>query len=201
MQPAALPGAPSKKTDFASLKDEYLRFFAACEPRADKADNIEHYMTRLASGRASYEKVAAASGVPWFFVGITHGMEGGFRFTTHLHNGDPLSARTQNVPAGRPLAGSPPFDWHESAIDAMESDGLAQQSDWTLARILFRFERFNGMGYRRLAVPSPYLWSHSNLYTKGKFTSDGHFDPEAVSRQTGAAVQLKVLVERGTVAL
>jgi lysozyme family protein len=201
LQPAALPGAPSKKTDFASLKDEYLRFFAACEPRADKADNIEHYMTNLARGRETYEKVAAATGVPWFFVGIAHGMEGGFDFTTHLHNGDRLSARTVRVPAGRPPFGNPPFAWHDSAIDALTLQNLHAETDWSLARILFRFERFNGMGYRRLGVPSPYLWSHSNLYTKGKFTSDGHFDAEAVSKQTGAGVQLKVLVDRGIVAL
>jgi lysozyme family protein len=200
LQSAALPAAPSKKTDFASLKAEYVAFFDACETRPDKKENVEHYMANLSQGRATYEKVATATGVPWFFVGITHGMEGGFNFTTHLHNGDPLSARTTHVPAGRPPFGHPPFAWHDSAIDALRFDKLDQETDWSLPRILFRFERFNGMGYRSRGVPSPYLWSHSNLYIKGKFASDGHFDPELVSKQTGAAVQLKELVRRGIVA-
>ncbi len=201
MLPASLPGAPSKKTDFASLKAEYLAFFEACVPSPDKKQNIEHYMTNLDRGRATYEKVSAATGVPWFFIGITHGMEGGFNFTTHLHNGDPLGARTVHVPRGRPPFGSPPFAWHDSAIDALRFQQLDQEHDWSLARILFRFERFNGMGYRSLGVPSPYLWSHSNLYTKGKFKADGQFDPDLVSKQTGAAVQLKELVRRGIVSV
>lgn len=201
MQPAIAPGVPLKKTDFASLRAEYAAWFAVCETRPDKKDNLEFYMTKLGKGRASYEQVAMATGVPWFFIGITHGMEGGFNFTTHLHNGDPLSARTVNVPAGRPPFGMPPFAWHDSAIDAIRFDSLHEETDWSLPRILFRFEKFNGMGYRRLGVPTPYLWSHSQLYAKGKFTSDGSFDPDAISKQTGAAVQLKELVTRGIVSL
>lgn len=201
LQPAALPGAPSKKTDFASLKAEYAAFFEACEPASAKAANIEHYVRNLERGRPTYEKVSAATGVPWFFVGITHGMEGGFDFTTHLHNGDSLEARTVHVPAGRPPVGAPPFAWHDSAIDALRFKHLDEEHDWSLPRILFRFESFNGMGYRSRGVPSPYLWSHSNLYVKGKFRSDGQFDPALVSKQTGAAVQLKELVRRGIVAL
>jgi lysozyme family protein len=53
------------------------------------------------------------------------------------------------------------------------------------------------MGYRRRGVPSPYLWSFSNLYTKGKFVADGHFDANAVSAQCGAAVMLKALQGQG----
>jgi lysozyme family protein len=72
-----------------------------------------------------------------------------------------------------------------------------EETDWSPPRIQFRFERLNGLGHRRLGVPSPYLWSHANHSTKGRFTSDGVFDAQAVSQQTGARVQLKVLVDRG----
>jgi lysozyme family protein len=59
-------------------------------------------------------------------------------------------------------------------------------------------ERFNGWGYRRhdIDVPSPYLWSFSNHYTRGKFTKDRVFSPTTVSKQCGAAVLLKRMVER-----
>lgn len=201
MQPTQAPGLPSKKTDFASLKAEYAAWFAVCEVRPDKKDNLEFYISKIVKGRASYEKLAAATGVPWFFIAITHGTEGGFNFTTHLHNGDPLSSRTVNVPAGRPPIGTPPFSWHDSAIDAIRHDGLHEETDWSVPRMLFRFEKFNGMGYRKFGLPTPYLWSHSQLYTKGKFTSDGRFDPEAVSKQTGAAVQLKDLLNRRIIGL
>lgn len=46
---------------------------------------------------------------------------------------------------------------------------------------------------------SPYLWSYSNHYSKGKYVRDRVFDPEAVSDQCGAAVLLKALQERGAV--
>lgn len=201
MKPAAAPGPPSKKTDFAALRDEYAAWFNICEASPDKKANVDFYVGKLEKGRPTYEKVEKATGVPWFFTGILHGMEGGFNFTTHLHNGDPLTARTVHVPAGRPAAGMPPFAWHDSAIDALHLQGLDDETDWSLPRMLFRLEKYNGMGYRKRGVPTPYLWSHSQLYTKGKFTADGHFDPEAVSKQTGAAVQLKELVHRRIISL
>ena len=45
--------------------------------------------------------------------------------------------------------------------------------------------------------PTPYLWSFSKLYEKGKYVADGRFDPEAVSKQCGAAVMIRALVDRG----
>ena len=42
-------------------------------------------------------------------------------------------------------------------------------------------------------VLTPYLWSFSNHYKKGKFVKDGKFDPEFVSKQCGAAVILKLM--------
>ena len=62
---------------------------------------------------------------PWFFLGVIHAMESRFNFERHLHNGDPLSARTVRVPKGFPKAGNPPFTWEVSAEeDAMEEYGL-----------------------------------------------------------------------------
>ncbi len=52
------------------------------------------------------------------------------------------------------------------------------------------------MGYRRKGIHSPYLWSFSNHYTKGKFTNDGVFDSNAVSKQCGAAVLLRRMSEK-----
>jgi len=60
-----------------------------------------------------------------------------------------------------------------------------------MPRMLYLLEKYNGFGYRMRRVPTPYLWSFSNLYEKGKFLQDGRFDPEAVSKQCGAALMLK----------
>ena len=65
---------------------------------------------------------------------------------------------------------------------------------------LFQLEGYNGFGYRdhHPTVPSPYLWSFSNHYTRGKYVADGRFSPTAVSQQCGAAVLLKRLAGRRT---
>jgi lysozyme family protein len=48
-------------------------------------------------------------------------------------------------------------------------------------------------------VKSPYLWSFSNHYTKGKYVADGHFDSNAVSQQCGGMVLLKRMEQRGLI--
>jgi len=60
--------------------------------------------------------------------------------------------------------------------------------------MLYRCERYNGMGYRSRGIHSPYLWSYSNLYQKGRFTGDHVFDPDNISSQCGAAILLQRLL-------
>ena len=200
LAPAASPpgglGAPSTKTDFESLKNEYAAWFKACKTRPERADNIAYYLKRLAQYKERYVQVSQPLGVPWLFTGILHAMEAGFNFGGHLHNGDPLTARTVCVPKGRPATGQPPFTWNESAADALRLKGLHEITDWSVPRQLYLFEKFNGFGYRRMGRPTPYLWSFSQLYEKGKYVADGKFDPEAVSKQSGAAVILKEAVAK-----
>ena len=55
------------------------------------------------------------------------------------------------------------------------------------------------MGYRLKALPSPYLWSFTDRYISGKYVADHQFDPDAVSKQIGAATVLKRLQEQRVV--
>jgi lysozyme family protein len=59
------------------------------------------------------------------------------------------------------------------------------------------WEEYNGYGYFKHNVNSPYLWSGTNLYSKGKFTADGKYSPTTVSGQLGAAVILQALLNNG----
>lgn len=188
--PPGIP-VPVNASDIGRLRQEYETFYAACTPRANFSGKIAFYVSRLRNNRSRYEAAGQGLGIPWQFIGIIHGLEGSFNFNTHLHNGDPLTARTVHVPAGRPQQGSPPFKWEDSARDALILKGFANQTDWSVPQMLFRWETYNGFGYRPLGIPSPYLWSFSNLYDIGKFSSDGHFDPGLRSAQCGAAVMLK----------
>ena len=193
-------GAPSRATRYADLAEEYAAFFAAATIREERRETAQWHLTMLRQSRAKYAAVAARTGVPWFFIGATHGLEASFNFRGHLHNGDhPLSQRTRQVPANRPAVWLPPSDWESSAVDAMRLMGFAGQDDWSLPRTLYRLEAYNGFGYRRRGVPTPYLWSFSNHYERGKFVADGRWSATARSQQCGAAVMLKLLVEAGEV--
>jgi len=153
---------------------------------------------RILARKARYQTVEKLTGVPWVFVGLVHAMEAGLRFDRHLHNGDPLTAHTTHVPAGRPLGGEPPFTWEESAADALHLRGLSAATDWSLAGLAFQLEAYNGFGYRihHPHILSPYLWSFTSHYKAGKYVADGAFSAEAISQQSGAMALLYGLCEK-----
>ncbi|OUM00606.1 hypothetical protein [Variovorax sp. JS1663] len=197
---AILPSSPdaplppiAKSTDFADIAAEYRIYFDRCQVRPERAAAVQKQVARLLASAPRYRALGEKLGMPWHFIGIMHALEANMNFNGHLHNGDPLTARTIHVPAGRPQSGNPPFRWEDSARDALAMKGYVGQTDWSVARMLFRWEAFNGFGYRRRGLPSPYLWSFSPVYVKGRFVADHVFDPESVSKQCGAAVLLKML--------
>ncbi len=180
------------------LRKEYEDMFASCVVKAGKQAAVDSIRDKIVNKRDRYEGIEKLTSVPWYVVAVIHNMEASLKFNGHLHNGDPLTAKTVNVPNGRP-PGKAPFTWEASALDALKFDGMTGVKDWTLGAILFRLEKFNGFGYRtrRTGIQTPYLWSFSNHYGKGKFTSDGKLDPDAVSKQCGAAVILHALGATG----
>ncbi len=142
--------------------------------------------------------VVGSSKIPWYFIACAHYLECTFDFKKHLHNGDPLTGYTVKVPANRPKVGhGPPFTFEESAVDALKLMKLNEISNWSLPTVLRKLEAYNGFGYFKYhSINSPYLWSYSNQYVKGKYVADGKFDAEAVSKQMGAAVILKRMEQR-----
>jgi lysozyme family protein len=183
------------------LRPGYLELWESCRINPQRAGEVAWHLDRLRRGRLRYQEVSERTRAPWWFIGIVHALEASFSFAGHLHNGDPLTRRTVQVPRGRPLQWNPPSDWVSSAVDAITFDGHAGLSDWGIAETLFRLEGYNGFGYRPRGINSPYLWSFANHYTAGKFVADGRFSATAVSKQCGAAVMLKALVNAGEVRL
>jgi lysozyme family protein len=187
------------------LRKEYESLFLTCRVRDGELpwnerqswrDEVEDTVTNILRGGKRYAAVGEPLGIPWYVVGILHSRESSSNFTRHLSNGDPLSARTVNVPAGRPIKGTPPFTWEEGAVDALAFDGLDRNEDWSVAGTLFVFESYNGFGYRRRRINSPYLWSFSQHFSAGKFVADGKFSTTAVDKQVGAAVLLRRMIDQ-----
>ncbi len=181
--------------DFSSLKAGYCSDWGRLMIRGDRRDEVNAAARRILAVRRRYETVSAATGVPWFVIGLLHLREADLDFRGHLHNGDPLSRRTTHVPAGRPKIPEPPYDWEESAMDALRFDGLHRVDDWSIERMLFEMEKFNGFGPRNKGFASGYVWSGTNIYTGGKYVADGVWDPAHMDRQLGVAAVLSRLRE------
>lgn len=181
------------------LRDEYDLLFSTCEIKASFSKQVGTIITKILANKARYRAAADPLSIPWPVVAAIHNMESSLRFTGHLHNGDPLSARTKNVPANRPVSGTPPFTWEESANDALTYEKLHLVTDWSVSGTLYRLEGYNGWGYRthHPEIKTPYLWSFSNHYINGKYVGDGKWSATAISEQCGAAVILRRLAELG----
>ncbi len=188
---------------FENTQRGYAALYDKASIRADKIPAVTAIVKTLLANREAYEAVQRETGVPWYMVGCIHSLESGFNFKRHLHNGDPLTARTRQVPAGRPVSGFPPFTWPVSAADAltMPPHSLNKIDTWSIARVLYELEKYNGFGYVKRGVNSPYLWSFTTAYTKGKYTADSKFSADAVSQQCGAAAILKTLAALGHISI
>lgn len=179
----------------ATYTAQYLQMFNTMQIKPEKMAEVNAAVKKINAGIARYKSLQQTTNVPWFVIGLIHHMEANCDFTKHLHNGDPLTARTKQVPAGYPKTGTPPFTWEASATDALKLKALDKVTDWSIGNMLYLLENFNGAGYRNRGIVSPYLWSYSNLYTKGKYVADGVFDANAVSKQAGVAVILKQVMK------
>ena len=178
------------------LRQEYQQRFDNAKIPDSAEARVATQVQKILANKDRYQSVVKGTSMPWYFLAIVHGLESSFNFSAHL-NGDPLTARTVQLPKGRPIEGDPPFTWEQSAADEIRLRKYDQWNDWSTAGMLVLWEQFNGMGYRTRGVNSPYVWGCTDLYTKGRYVSDGHFDPNAVANWCGAVAMLKGLVAAG----
>jgi lysozyme family protein len=141
------------------LRSEYQSLFDLCQIKTSKAVEVDRLVSTLIGNKQRYARVGDPFGIPWSIIAIIHNMECSQNFDEHLHNGDPLTARSIHEPRGRPSSGNPPFTWEDSAADALAVGGLTRSEDWSLPDILYCLEGYNGWGYRLYhpEVKSPYL--------------------------------------------
>jgi lysozyme family protein len=142
---------------------------------------------RLAApaAKARYQAIEAKTGVPWFFIAVTHQRESSQDWSRSLAQGDPWNKKSTHVPAGR----GPFASFEDAAVDALKNCApyAAKNTDWTVGGLLTMLEQYNGLGYYNKGLPSPYIWSGTDQYVKGKYIADGKFDPNTVDKQLGCA--------------
>lgn len=185
---------------FDQLSPEYAKLWASMYVHTGWQTAVDATAHKILANKDRYVAVSDMTRVPWYVIGVIHQMESGCNFGCHLHNGDPLAERTKQVPKNRPASGVGPFTWEASACDALLLKKLNTVQVWTIERICYEFERYNGWGYRNYhpTTLTPYLWSGTAHYARGKYIADGKWSPDAVSRQSGAMPLLKRLTELDT---
>ncbi|MBE7712643.1 MAG: hypothetical protein E7Z87_02755 [Cyanobacteria bacterium SIG26] len=147
---------------------------------------LERIEKIFVENKAKYDKVAQATGVPAELICAIHYREGGCDFTTYLHNGQKLGKRTTVVPKGLLF-----HDWTEAAIHAIKSQSAyknVKSSD--LSSQLDFAERYNGLGYRKRGVASPYVWAGTTKYTGGMYVADGKYSASTKDKRVGVAAIL-----------
>ena len=176
------------------MSDNLPRWEAA---KFTRSTQINAQADKIEANRPRYEQVSKTTGVPWDVIGVIHYRESSLDFRGVLHNGQKIigtGKKTTLVPKGRG-----PFNtWEEAAIDALMNchPSAGKNNDWSIAGTLDILERYNGLGYRKKGLPSPYLWAGTDQYVKGKYVADGKYDPNHVDQQLGAAPLLMKLREK-----
>lgn len=188
----------------------YRRMFKACKVVEGKEAQLSKTMKLIESGMNHYFEVARRLGARdaqnfAYILGVIHFKEASCDFRGVLHNGEKIvgtGQKTTIVPKGR----GPFATWSDAAVDAIGIESsrwkklIAGSQD--VGDILYALERYNGTGYITGAgreENSPYLWACSNIGDgKGKYVSDGKFDPNASTQSTcGAALILKYFYKQG----
>jgi len=146
----------------------------------------------LVASKPRYQAVEAKTGVPWFVIAVIHERESSQNWGRSLAQGDPWDRVSVHVPAGR----GPFISWEAAAIDALVNCGpyLAKHTDWSAGGALQALEAYNGLGYYKRGIPSPYLWSGTDQYKSGKYVADGQFNAGVIDPQPGCATLIRAMM-------
>ena len=175
---------------YKSMKQQYLDLLETAKLRENYSEKKSTLYKKIRTSMALYGAAESVSGVPARLIIAIHSKESSSNFNCNLHNGQPLNMVTTIVPKGR----GPFKTWGESAIDALkmkqrlidtilDDDGKV----WTNKAMLWFAEAWNGFGYRKHGINSPYLWAGTTAYEKGGYSRDGDFDHFHVVKNIGIA--------------
>lgn len=162
-----------------------------CQVNTSKQSTFDSVARRLTAAKARYQVVEAKTGVPWWFIAVVHEREASQSWNANIAQGDRWDRVSTHVPKGR----GPFSSWEDAAYDALVNCApyAARNKDWSAGNALTMLEKYNGLGYAKRGIPSPYIWAGTNQYSRGKYVADGVFDASAVDTQLGCAGLLKAM--------
>lgn len=150
----------------------------SAEPNA-YSDAASIFLRCYTARENEYRQISDRTGVPAKLIAAIHFREAGGNIEKSIRDGSDLNER----------------DFVEDAVDAINNSGgrwlqfkqgigMGANTANLLAMLQFA-EFWNGTGCADNGRINPYLYSGSNIYTKGKYTSDGVWDPNFVDKQPG----------------
>ena len=147
----------------------------------------------LIAAKQVYLDVQRVTKVPWWFVAVIHERESSQNWMASLAQGDPWNQVSTHEPVGR----GPFQSWQAAAIDALVycHPYAGKNRDWSTGGTLTLLEEYNGLGYAGKGLPSPYLWSGTDQYIKGKYIKDHVYDPNVIDVQMGCAGLLLTMMK------
>ncbi|HEX3708578.1 MAG TPA: hypothetical protein VHV56_01685 [Pseudolabrys sp.] len=140
---------------------------------------------RLAAAKSRYRQIERATGVPWFITAVIHEREAAQDFSKSIAQGDPWNKASTHEPRGR----GPFTSFEAAAHDALVNCApyAAHWNDWSAGGALTLLELYNGLAYADHGQASPYVWSGTDQYVRGKVLVDhGPIEP-VVDKQLGCA--------------
>ena len=156
--------------------------------------DIDNFKRIYQGNKETYERISEKTGIPPELIAALHYRESGCNFNTYLHNGQKLGKTTTIVPKGIYFE-----DFTEAAIDALSrKSSVRDEFQLTfdcndIAKMMAFAERYNGLGYYNKKRVSPYVYSGTNVYTGGKYVSDGVYDSNTVDKQPGVYILIDAI--------
>lgn len=168
---------------FEVLAPEYANLLANMRPTRESAivATAGRLLTFVHEGR--YKEVSDQLGIPQIFIATSFERESDSDFRTSPAQGDPWNRVSIHVPRGL----GPYPDWKASALAAYKIDHIDRvgKDNWTWSRFCFEEETMNGFGPRNHGKHTGYDWAGTNIYTGGKYVSDGVWDARVFDQQLG----------------
>jgi lysozyme family protein len=184
---------------YEALKDEYTAQIARARIRPECQHALEVTGERLLHDKAVYQRIFEATGVPVAALMALAEREMSGNLHCYLGNGQRLTKRTTIVPIGRGPFADTIDAFVAGALDALHLDGLDQVArmpgGWTLPRFAYESELWNGFGYRKRGIPSPYPFGGTTVQKPGKFIRDHAFSSTMMDPQLGTIAIVEMLFE------
>lgn len=186
-----------------SLLNENARRWQVAKFKADKVSQARAVARNMLKPEkvARYKALAdriQASGkgyIPWWVIPLIHQREcigGTDNWKCNIGQGSPFNVKSKIIPYNGPFN-----SWEDAAFDSLvnQAPRAAKNDSWGAGATLTMLEKYNGLGYANKGKPSPYIWSGSDQYVKGKYVRDGVYDANEVDKQLGVAIVISEMMK------